>query len=31
MKALVALLKADPAQIESLSIEQVVALCGKEN
>jgi hypothetical protein len=28
MKALVALLKADPAQIESLSIEQVVALCG---
>jgi hypothetical protein len=28
MKALIALLKADPAQIESLSIEQVVALCG---
>jgi hypothetical protein len=28
MKALLTLLKADPAQIESFSIEQVVALCG---
>jgi hypothetical protein len=28
MKALLTLLKADPAQIEAFSIEQVVALCG---
>jgi hypothetical protein len=29
MKALLTLLKADPAQIESFSVEQIVALCGK--
>jgi hypothetical protein len=28
MKALLTLLKADPAQIESFSVEQIVALCG---
>jgi len=28
MKPLLALLKTDPAQIDLLSIEQIVALCG---
>lgn len=29
MKALLTLLKADPAQIESFSVEQIVAICGE--